>query len=173
MHRSDTQYRYRLRYGHFLPDRVSIRWDRSKSDIVRILFCVIVKPHERHKNIIKHHKVFVHNIPSVLKLFHSLMWGRDEYLSQVQVNSSLRCVCLSSSVQHSDCVPRSVTTVKTVKLFVPLCIGTFHIIILLKAQWKIINSLSCSVLSIICCCLHYGAIHLKEMSFNFIVYIYI
>ncbi len=115
MHRSDTQYRYRLRYGHFLPDRVSIRWDRSKSDIVRILFCVIVKPHERHKNIIKHHKVFVHNIPSVLKLFHSLMWGRDEYLSQVQVNSSLRCVCLSSSVQHSDCVPRSVTTVKTVR----------------------------------------------------------
>ncbi len=54
--RSDTQYLYRLRYWHFLPDHVSVRRDRSKSDIVQILFCVIVKPQERHKNIIKHHE---------------------------------------------------------------------------------------------------------------------
>ncbi len=44
----------------FPADRVSVRRDRSKSDVVRILFCVVVKPHESHKNIIKHHKVFVH-----------------------------------------------------------------------------------------------------------------
>ncbi len=37
----------------FSADRVSVRRDRSKSDIVRILFCVIVEPHERHTNIIK------------------------------------------------------------------------------------------------------------------------
>ncbi len=99
MHRSDTQYRYRLRYWHFLPDQVSVKRDRSKSDIVRILSCVIVKPHERHKIIIKHHKVSVHYISSVLKPFNSLMWGTDEYSGQVDVNSSLRCVCLSSSIQ--------------------------------------------------------------------------
>ncbi len=34
----------------------------------------------KHKNIIKHQKVFVHYIPSVLKPLHGLMWGRDEYL---------------------------------------------------------------------------------------------
>ncbi len=57
----------------FSADRVSVRRDRSKSDIVRIVFSVIVEPHERHKNIIKHHKVFMHYISSVLKLFHSSM----------------------------------------------------------------------------------------------------
>ncbi len=31
---------------------------------------------------------------------------------QVRLLSSLRCVCLSSSIQHSNCVSRSVTTVK-------------------------------------------------------------
>ncbi len=67
MHRSDTQYRYLLRYGHFLPDQVLVRRDWSKSDIVRMVFFAIVKPHERHKNIIKHHNVFVRYIPNVLK----------------------------------------------------------------------------------------------------------
>lgn len=33
-----------------------------------------------HKNIIKHHKVFTHYIPSLLKPFNSLTWGTDEYL---------------------------------------------------------------------------------------------
>ncbi len=33
----------------FSADRVSERRDRSKSDIVCILFCVIVKPHESTK----------------------------------------------------------------------------------------------------------------------------
>ncbi len=70
MHGSDTQYRYRLRYWHFLLDRVSVRQDRSKSDIVRILFCVIVKPHERHKNIIKHHQVSVHYIFLLSTIFY-------------------------------------------------------------------------------------------------------
>ncbi len=36
----------------FSADRVSVRRDRSKSDVVPILFCVVVKPHEKHK----HHK---------------------------------------------------------------------------------------------------------------------
>ncbi len=40
----------------FSADRVSERRDRSKSDIVCILLCVIFKP---HKSIIKHHKVKV------------------------------------------------------------------------------------------------------------------
>ncbi len=43
-------------------DQLSVRRDRSKSHIVLILFCVIVKPHKRHKNIIKHHKVLVHRM---------------------------------------------------------------------------------------------------------------
>ncbi len=60
---------------------VSIRRDRSNSDVVRILFCVVVKPHESHKNIIKHHKVLVHYILRVLKLFHSLIRGTEEYLN--------------------------------------------------------------------------------------------
>ncbi len=47
---------------------------------------------------------------------HSLMWGTDEYLSQVHVNTSLCCSCLSSFIQLSNCVPRSVTRVKTTKL---------------------------------------------------------
>ncbi len=58
-----------IRYPSFSADQVSVRRDRSKSDIVCILFCVIVKPHES-TNIIKHHKV------------HSLMLGTDEYLSR-------------------------------------------------------------------------------------------
>ncbi len=33
----------------FSADRVSVRRDRSKSDIVHILFCVIVSPHESTK----------------------------------------------------------------------------------------------------------------------------
>ncbi len=74
-----------------------------------------IKPHESHKNIIKDHKVFVHYTSSVLRLFHSLIGGTDEYLShsiQVQVNSSLRCGYLSSSIQHSNCALRLVTAVK-------------------------------------------------------------
>ncbi len=35
----------------FSVDRVSERPDRSKSDILRILFCVIVKPHESTKTL--------------------------------------------------------------------------------------------------------------------------
>ncbi len=66
----------------FSADRVSVRQDRSKSDVVRILFCAAVKPHEKHINNIKHHKVFVHYISSVLKLFHSLIRGTDAYLSR-------------------------------------------------------------------------------------------
>ncbi len=66
----------------FSAVRVSVRRDRSKSDVVRILLCAVVKPHESHKNIIKHHKLFVHYISSVLKLFHSLIRGTDEYLSR-------------------------------------------------------------------------------------------
>ncbi len=65
----------------FSADRVSVRQDRSKSDVVRVLFCAVVKPHENYINIIKHHKVFVHYISSVLELFHSLIRGTDEYLS--------------------------------------------------------------------------------------------
>ncbi len=114
--RSNIQYRYRSDTGIFCRTGVSVRRDWSKSDILCILFCVIVKPHESHKHIIKHHKVFVHYISSVLKPFHSLIWGTDEYLSQVDVNSSLRCVCLLSSIQRSNCVSRSVTRVKMIKL---------------------------------------------------------
>ncbi len=66
----------------FSADRVLVRRDRCKSDVVRILFCAVVKPHENHINIIKHHKLFVHYISSVLKLFHSLIRGTDEYLSR-------------------------------------------------------------------------------------------
>jgi len=40
-----------------------------KSDIVHILFCVIVKPNKRHKNFLKYHKVFMYCIISVLKPF--------------------------------------------------------------------------------------------------------
>ncbi len=46
----------------FSADRVSVRGDRSKFDVVRILFCAVVKPHENHINIIKHHKMFMHYI---------------------------------------------------------------------------------------------------------------
>ncbi len=37
----------------FSADRLSVRRDRSKSDVVHILFCVVVKPHENHIKIIK------------------------------------------------------------------------------------------------------------------------
>ncbi len=40
----------------FSVDQVTVRRDRSKSVAVCILFRVVVKPHESHKNIIKHHK---------------------------------------------------------------------------------------------------------------------
>ncbi len=46
----------------YSADWVSVRRDQPKSDAVRILFCVVVKPHESHKNIIKHHKILVHYI---------------------------------------------------------------------------------------------------------------
>ncbi len=41
----------------------------------------------------------MHYISSVVKPLHNLMWGTDEYLSQVHVNTSLRCSCPSSSIQ--------------------------------------------------------------------------
>ncbi len=69
MHRSDTQYRIGSDTGIFCGS--GIGQTRSKSDIVCILFCVIVKPHEMNKNIIKHQKISVHYVSSVLKLFHS------------------------------------------------------------------------------------------------------
>ncbi len=49
----------------FSVDWVSVRRDRSKSDVVRILFCAVVRPHENHINIIKHHKVSMHYMSSV------------------------------------------------------------------------------------------------------------
>ncbi len=86
VHTRDASIRY---YGSvsapirsFSADRVSVRRDRYKSDVVRILFCAVVKPHENHINIIKHHKVFVHYISSVLKLFHNLIRGIDEHLNR-------------------------------------------------------------------------------------------
>ncbi len=113
--RSDIQDRYRFDTGIFCWIGVSVWRDRSKFDILHSYCCVTVKPHRSHKHIIKHH---VHYISSVPKPLHSLMWGitLDEYLSQVHVNTSLRCSCLSSSIQCSNSVPRSVTRVKTIKL---------------------------------------------------------
>ncbi len=51
---------------------------------------------------------------SDLKPLLGLMWGIDEYLSQVHVNNSLRCSCPLSSIQRSNCVPRSVSRVKMI-----------------------------------------------------------
>ncbi len=105
----------------FSADRVSVRWDpiQIRSCAFKlIIFCVDVKPHGSHTNTIKHHTVFMHYISSVLELFHSLIWGTDECLSLKFKSTwllSLRCVCLSSSVQHSNCASRSVTTVKHFK----------------------------------------------------------
>ncbi len=97
--------------------RIGYRLDEANQNpILCVCYCVIVKPHKSHKHITKHHEVFVHYISSVLKLFHSLIWGTDEYWSQVDVNSSLRRGCLSSSIPHSHCVSHSVSTVKTIKL---------------------------------------------------------
>ncbi len=80
MRRSDIQNRYRLRSGQFL--RIGYRSDETDPNPMLCVYCcVVVKPHESHKNIIKHHKVFVHYISSVLKLFHSLIWGTEEYLN--------------------------------------------------------------------------------------------
>ncbi len=55
-----------FRYWHFLLERG-----------------IGLKPHKSYKHI-KQHKVFVHYISSVLKPLHSLMFGTDEYLSQVR-----------------------------------------------------------------------------------------
>ncbi len=95
---------------------------RSDETDLSSIFCIanivfLVKPHKSHKHIIKH-KVFVHYISSVLKPLHNLMWGTNEYLSQVHVNASLRCGCLSSFIQLSNCMQRSVnvTRVKMIKL---------------------------------------------------------
>ncbi len=113
--RSDIRYRYRSDTGIFC--RIGYRSDEADPNpILCVYYCVIVKPHKSHKHIIKHHKVFAHYISSVLKPLHSLMWGTDEYLSQVYVNSSLRCGCLSSSIQRSNCVskPNKNTTVKQI-----------------------------------------------------------
>ncbi len=73
----------------FSADRVSVRRVWSKSDVVCIVFCVKVKPHKRHKNIIKHHKVFVYYISSVRKPFHSLIRGAYEYLSHIAHRTAL------------------------------------------------------------------------------------
>ncbi len=90
--------------------------ETDPNPILCVYYFVIIKPHKSHKRIIKHHKIFVHYISSVLKPLHSLMWGTDEFLSQVHVNFSLRCGCLSSSIQRSNCVSHSVTRVKTINL---------------------------------------------------------
>ncbi len=55
MRRSDTL------YWHFLLD-----W------VLSVYNCVVVEPHERRKNIIKHYRVFMHYISNVLKLFHEV-----------------------------------------------------------------------------------------------------
>ncbi len=49
----------------FSADRVSVRRDQFKSNVVRIQFCAVIKPHENHINIIKHHKVSMHYMSSV------------------------------------------------------------------------------------------------------------
>ncbi len=72
MHQSNTLDRYRLRSGHFL--RIGHQSDETDPNpMLCVYYCVVVKPHESHNNIIKHHRVFVHYISSVLKLFHSLI----------------------------------------------------------------------------------------------------
>ncbi len=81
MHRSDTLDRYRLQFGHLRRD--------DPNPMLCLYYCAVVKPHESHKNIIKHHKVFVHYISSVLKLFHSLIWGTDEYLNNMNNTDEL------------------------------------------------------------------------------------
>ncbi len=115
--RSDIQDRYRFDTGIFCWIGVSVWRDWSKFDILHSYYCaIIVKPHKSHKHIVKkYHKVFVHYTSSV-KTLHSLMSGTDEYLSQVHIKTSLRCSCPSSSIQLSNCVPYSVTRVKTIKL---------------------------------------------------------
>ncbi len=47
-----------------------------------------------------------------IKLFLILILVPVLIIVQVRLLSSLCCVCLSSSIQHSNCVSRSVTTVK-------------------------------------------------------------
>ncbi len=69
------------------------------------------------------------------------------------------------------------------KRFVPLCNGAFHILLhnesliiallVLSYDRRVQERLLITVMKAACCCLHYCAKHLKDMSFNFIVYIYI
>ncbi len=79
----------------------------------------------------------MHYISSVVKPLHNFMWGTDEYLSQVHVNTSFRCSCPSSSIQLSNCVPHSITRDKTTKLSL---LSLYWILsYYIFAQWKIIN----------------------------------
>ncbi len=99
MHRSDTQDRYRLRSGHFLWIGYWSDEDRSKSDVVHILFCAVVRPtrksHKHHKGTIK---FFVHYISSVLQLFHSFnLRYRGIFKS---LNSSSRKLLSAAAVCH-------------------------------------------------------------------------
>lgn len=59
--RSNIQYRYYSNTGIFCWIGLSVRRDQFKSDIVHIIFSVIIKPHKSHTSIIKHN-VFVHYI---------------------------------------------------------------------------------------------------------------
>ncbi len=86
--RSDIQDRYRFDIGIFCWIGVSVWWDRSKF----ITNIVLLLSPTKATNI-KQHKVSVHYISSVLKPLRNLIWCIDEYLSQVHVNTSLRCRC--------------------------------------------------------------------------------
>ncbi len=79
-----------------------------------IIFCVVIKPHGSHKYTIKHHTVCMHYISSVLKLFHSLIWGTDEYLS---VKFKSTWTSLSAA---AVCHPQfSIQTARRVRLLQP------------------------------------------------------
>ncbi len=71
-----------LRYWHFL-----ILSDETDPNSIFCIANIVLLLSPTH--IIKHHTVFVRYISSVMKPLRNLMWGTDEYLSKVHVNTSL------------------------------------------------------------------------------------
>ncbi len=117
MHRSDTQDRYRLRSGNFLQ----IRYRSDETDpnpmlciYYSVLLLRLTKATKHHKALSSFRALYLKCSEAVplFNLRHRLIFWVVKFKF---TNCSLRWGCLLSSIQHSNCTLRSVTTVKLFK----------------------------------------------------------
>jgi len=87
----------------------------------------------------------------------------------IRINISSLCALnfsmRSAAAATTRCLSASFCTRDAHKRFVPLCLGTVHVIILLHNE-RLLIAFFCSVLSIICCCIILIFLYFNYKTFN-------